>query len=64
VSVSHVTHFTHVCTVSSASGKNAVEKFNTTAEGKLTEVAEEIEADLAFSAAYLFHSMTPTANNA
>jgi hypothetical protein len=39
--------------VSSASGKNAVEKFNTTAEGRLAEVAEEIEAALAFSATYL-----------
>jgi hypothetical protein len=51
--VAHVTHFTHVCTVSSASGKNAVEKLSTTAEGRLAEVAEEIEAALVFSAAYL-----------
>jgi hypothetical protein len=42
--------------VSSASGKNEVEKFNTTAEGRLWGAAAEDAAALAFSTAYLRHS--------
>ncbi len=42
---------THVCTVSSASGKKDVEKFNTIAEGKLGAAEAEDAATLAFSIA-------------
>jgi hypothetical protein len=42
---------THVCTVSSASGKKDVEKFNTRAEGKLGAAEAEDAATLAFSIA-------------